>query len=113
MANIHSIRKMQVVSSNCVNSTQSCEVNKCRILKPFFLFIRKKVSEYYYRKKKLRKINLRVRFLPLKIAFFGGFQNDNVLSSKSYTVTKSGISPQRKLGSLVHNIGLDHPFFFS
>ena len=48
----------------------------------------------------LKKINLRVRFLPLKIAFFGGFKNDNILSSKSYTVTKSGISPQRKLGSL-------------
>ena len=49
---------------------------------------------------KLKKINLRVRFLPLKIAFFEGFENDNILSSKSYTVTKSGISPQRKLGSL-------------
>ena len=48
----------------------------------------------------LKKINLRVRFLPLKIAFFEGFENDNILSSKSYTVTKSGISPQRKLGSL-------------
>ena len=47
----------------------------------------------------LKKINLRVRFLPLKIAFFEGFENDNILSSKSYTVTKSGISPQRKLGS--------------
>ena len=42
----------------------------------------------------LKKINLRVRFLPLKIAFFEGFENDNILSSKSYTVTKSGISPQ-------------------
>ena len=31
---------------------------------------------------------------------FGGFENDNILSSKSYTVTKSGIYPQRKLGSL-------------
>ena len=38
-------------------------------------------------------------FLPLKIAFFEGLENDNILSSKSYTVTKSGISPQRKLGS--------------
>ena len=35
-----------------------------------------------------------MRFLPLKIAFFEGFENDNILSSKSYTVTKSGISPQ-------------------
>ena len=32
--------------------------------------------------------------------FFWGFKNDNILSSKSYTVTKSEISPQRKLGSL-------------
>ena len=31
---------------------------------------------------------------------FEGFENDNILSSKTYTVTKSGISPQRKLGSL-------------
>ena len=37
-------------------------------------------------KKKLKKINLRVRFLPLKIAIFGGFENDNILSSKSYTI---------------------------
>ena len=50
-------------------------------------------------KKNLKKINLRVRFLPLKIAFFGGFENDNILSFKSYTVTKSGISPQQKLAS--------------
>ena len=48
----------------------------------------------------LKKINLRVRFLVLKIAFFGGFENDNILCSKSYKVTKSEISPQRKLGSL-------------
>jgi len=47
----------------------------------------------------LKKINLRVHFLALKIAFFGGFENDKILSSKSYTVTKSVISPQRKLGS--------------
>ena len=51
-------------------------------------------------KKMLKKMNLRVRFLALKIAFFGGFENDNILSSKSYMVTKSGISPQRKVGSL-------------
>ena len=36
----------------------------------------------------------------LKIAFFWGFKNDNILSSKSNTVTKSEISPQRKLESL-------------
>ena len=44
MANIGqeqpSIRNMQVVSSNRVHSTQSCEANKCRIFKPLFLFIR-------------------------------------------------------------------------
>ena len=44
MANInqeqHSIRNIQVVSSNCVHSTHLCEANKCRIFKPFFLFIR-------------------------------------------------------------------------
>ena len=43
-------------------------------------------------KKMFKKINFRVRFLALKIAFFGGFENDNILSSKSYTVTKSVIS---------------------
>ena len=66
----------------------------------------------------LKKINLRVRFLPLKIAFFEGFENDNILSSKLYTVTKSGISPQQKLGTSkkfktqVHKIGLDHQIIF-
>ena len=44
MADIHqeqpSIRNMQVVSSNRVHSSHSCEANKCRIFKPFFLFIR-------------------------------------------------------------------------
>ena len=42
-------------------------------------------------KKKWKKINLRVRFLLLKIEFFGGFENDHIFSSKSYTVTKSGM----------------------
>ena len=51
-------------------------------------------------KKMLKKINLSVRFLTLKIAFLGVFENDNILKSKSYTVTKSEISPQQKLGSL-------------
>ena len=32
-------------------------------------------------KKKLKKINFKVRFLPLKIAFFGAFENDNFLNS--------------------------------
>ena len=35
-----------------------------------------------------------------KGAFLGLFENDNILSSKSYTVTKSGLSPQRKTKSL-------------
>ena len=39
-------------------------------------------------------MNFSVPILPLKIAFFWGFENDNILSSKSYTVTKSEISPQ-------------------
>ena len=56
-------------------------------------------------KKKLQKMNLRVRFLPLKIVFFGGLENNNILSSKSCTVTKSGLSPQPKLGS-VRNLKL-------
>ena len=41
----------------------------------------------------------RGQILPHKMPFFLGFENDDILSSKSYTVTKSGISPQRKLGS--------------
>ena len=35
-----------------------------------------------------------------KIAFFWVFENDEHFRSKSYMVTKSEISPQRKLGSL-------------
>ena len=35
-----------------------------------------------------------------KNVFLQGFKNDNFLSSKSYTVTKSEISPQQKLRSL-------------
>ena len=103
MANIHqdgnSIRNIQVVSSNCVHSAHLCEANKCRIFKPFFVY-QIKGFLILLSKKNLKKINLRVRFLALEIAFFGGFENDDILSSKSYTVTKSKISPQRKLGSL-------------
>ena len=40
------------------------------------------------------------RNLTFKIAVFWGFKNDKILSSKSYAITKSEISPQRKLGSL-------------
>ena len=54
----------------------------------FFVHLIKGFSSFLS-KKNLKEINLRVRFLPLKIAFFGGFENDNILSSKSYTVTKS------------------------
>ena len=39
-------------------------------------------------------------FLPVKIAFFWAFENNFILSSKSYTATKSGIAPQQKSGSL-------------
>ena len=59
MANIHqdghSIRYMQMVSSNPVLSTHLCEASKCRMA---------------FHKKKLKKINPRVRYLALKIAFF-------------------------------------------
>ena len=34
-------------------------------------------------KKKIKKINLRVRYLALKIAFFGVCKNDYIPSSKS------------------------------
>ena len=40
------------------------------------------------------------RNFTFKIVVFGGFKNDNILSSKSYTITKSEISPQGKLGYL-------------
>ena len=60
MANVqkelHSIRNMQLVSSICVHSTHSCEANKSQNSKPVLS------------KKKLNKIDLRVRFIPLKIA---------------------------------------------
>ena len=51
-------------------------------------------------KKKLKKTILKVPFLPLKIAFFWVSGNGKNFRSKSYMVTKSEISPQRKLGSL-------------
>ena len=51
------------------------------------------MSNAYYQKKNLLEINLKVRFLLLK-NFVGSFENDNILSSRSYTVTKSGISSQ-------------------
>ena len=51
-------------------------------------------------KKKLKKIILKVPFLPLKIAFFWVSGSDKNFRSKSYMVAKSEISPQQKLGSL-------------
>ena len=99
MANIHqdghSIRNVQVVSSNRVHSTLLCEANKCRIFIQFFFVYQINGFQFFF-----KKINLRVRFLPLKIAFFWGFENNYILSSKSYIATKSEISPQQKIGSL-------------
>ena len=46
--------------------------------------------------------------LRLKMCFFWGFKNYNFLRSKSYTVTKNAISPQRKLGSYAHKIVVYH-----
>ena len=53
-----------------------------------FLRLSDKGFSRFSSKKIWKKINFRVLFLPLKIAFFGGFENDNILSSKSYNVTK-------------------------
>jgi len=66
MANIHqdgnSIRNIQVVSSNRVHSTHLCEANKCQIFKPFFVcFSDKRFPMLNI--KKMKKINLMVRFL--------------------------------------------------
>ena len=52
-------------------------------------------------------VSQKKRNFTLKIVIFWGFENDNILSSKSNTVTKSKISPQRKLGSL-QNLGAAH-----
>ena len=60
MANIGqeqpSIRNMQVVSSNRVHSTQSCEANKCRIFKPFFCLSDKRFPMLKIKKKNGLKI---------------------------------------------------------
>ena len=47
-------------------------------------------------KTKLLDINLKVRFLQLIIVFWS-IENDDIVSSKSYTVTTSEISFQQKL----------------
>ena len=100
MADIHqeqpSIRNLQVVSSNHVHSNHLCEANRCRISKPCFCLSDKRFLMLII--KKMKEINLRMCFYCLKL--FWGFENDNILSLKSYTVTKSGISPQQKLGYL-------------
>ena len=44
--------------------------------------------------------NINLAFLPVKIPFFWALENNFILSSKSYTATKSGIAPQQKSGSL-------------
>ena len=52
-------------------------------------------------KKKLKKINLKVRFFPPKIADFFWFLKMIIFEALNhYIVTKSGISPQRNLGCL-------------
>ena len=77
MANIHqkqhSIRNMQVVSSNSAHSTHSCDANKCQIFKPFFCLSAKRFLNITI-KFSLKKINFRVRFLPLKIVFLRGLR---------------------------------------
>ena len=73
MANIHQegnfIRNMQMVSSNRVHSTHSCKAKECQIFKMFFCFSDKRCLMLII-KKKLKKINVRVCFFMLKIAFF-------------------------------------------
>ena len=59
-----------------------------------------RISAPPYAKNLDQKVSRKNRILPLKIAFFLVFENDSISSSKLYTVTKSGISPQRKIGSL-------------
>ena len=85
-----------MVSSNCVHSTYSCEANKCRIFKHFFCLSDKRFLNINIKKKFEEDKSQGAFFTAQKCVFWGV----NILSSKSYTVTKSGISPQRKLGSL-------------
>ena len=89
MVKFHEERYWQkVMSLFCVHSTHSCGMWQIMAFAPFSL------------KKRLKKIVLRVRFLPLKIAFFWVFENYIQIRPKSHLVTKSRIFPQRKLGSL-------------
>ena len=78
-----------------VFTTHSCEANKSLISKSCFMLGRSQNS-HRSRIKKLKKIILRVLFLPLKTAFFWVLY-DVKFRFKSCMVTKSGISPQRKL----------------
>ena len=61
-ADIHqeqpSIRNIQVVSSNRVHSTHSCEANKCRIFKPFFFVYQIKGFQCLISKFSFKKIDL-------------------------------------------------------
>ena len=93
------MRKMPVVSSIHFHFTHSCEANKRQNSKPFFACGRSRTSNHSHRKK-FKKISLRVYLLQLKIGVLWVFENSNILSSKSNTVTKSEISPEPKLGSL-------------
>ena len=99
MANIHqeqhSIINMQVLTLlTCVRPI------KVRILNRFLRVLNHRLPTVLI-KKKLKKINLRVRFLQLKIVFFSRFLKIVIFYFLNHTeFTKSEISPQRKLGSL-------------
>ena len=77
MANIHqdkhSIRNMQVLT-----------LLTLMIFKTFFCLSNKDIL-CLFSKNKLNKINLRVRFLQLKIEFFGGFENYIVFQFLNHT----------------------------
>ena len=92
MANIHqdghSIRNVQVVSSNRVHSTLLCEANKCRIFIQFFFVYQINGFQFFF-----KKINLRVRFLPLqKVKYLLNKRLDlyEILNLSSQLITKSG-----------------------
>ena len=76
MVKFHEERYWQkVISLLRVHSTHLCEANKSRNSKPFFAFGRSQTSHRSNQKKRLKKLILWVRFLPLKIAYFWGFEN--------------------------------------
>ena len=53
-------------------------------------------------------MSLKVRIFFFTFGHNSWWKKPKVLFSKLYTVTKSWISPQQKLGSLAHKIVLDH-----